>query len=86
MEIRTLVESDAPQRGKGIGRALLRALVEKAKQDSSLEQILLAVAGGQNAAKRLFRACGFEAYGTETNALKTGTACVDEDLMILRIR
>jgi ribosomal protein S18 acetylase RimI-like enzyme len=74
------------QRRKGFGRALLHALVEKAKQDSSLEQILLAVASGQNPAKRLYRACGFEAYGTEPNALKIGTAYLDEDLMILRIR
>jgi ribosomal protein S18 acetylase RimI-like enzyme len=74
------------QRGKGIGRALLFTLLEKAKQDSSLEQILLAVASTQSAAKRLYRECGFETFGTEPNALKIGSNYVDEDHMILRIR
>jgi len=76
----------ASQRGKGIGRALLATLLEKAKKDSSLEQILLAVAAGQEAAKRLYREFGFETYGTEPRALKIGRRYVDEDYMILRIR
>jgi len=74
------------ERGKGIGRALLVALLEKAKRDSSLEQILLAVATTQGAAKQLYRECGFEVFGTEPNALKVGSSYVDEDYMILRIR
>jgi ribosomal protein S18 acetylase RimI-like enzyme len=73
-------------RGKGVGRALLAALLEKAKQDSSLEQILLAVARSQHAARQLYRNFGFEIYGTEPNALKVGTTYVDEEHMILRIR
>lgn len=73
-------------RRKGIGRALIVALLERAKQDSSLEQILLAVATGQNAARQLYRECGFETYGTEPNALKVGGTDIDEDHMILRIR
>ena len=36
-------------RGRGVGRALLAALLERAKRDPSLEQILLAVAKGQTA-------------------------------------
>ena len=76
----------AAQRGKGIGRALVAALLEKARQDPSLEQILLAVATGQTAARQLYRSFGFETYGTEPNALKVGSAYVDEDYMILRIR
>jgi ribosomal protein S18 acetylase RimI-like enzyme len=76
----------ASQRGKGIGRALLATLLKKAKKDSSLEQILLAVAAGQEAAKKLYREFGFETYGTEPRALKVGRRYVDEDYMILRIR
>lgn len=76
----------AAQRGKGIGRALVAALLEKARQDPSLEQILLAVATCQTAARQLYRSFGFETYGTEPNALKVGSAYVDEDYMILRIR
>jgi len=70
----------------GVGRALLTALLERAKQDPSLEQILLSIATGQKAAKRLYRDCGFETYGTEPNALKVGSTYIDEDQMILRIR
>jgi ribosomal protein S18 acetylase RimI-like enzyme len=74
------------QRGKGTGRALIGALLQKAKQIPSLEQILLAVATNQDAAKRLYREAGFETYGTEPNALKVGSRYIDEDHMILRIR
>jgi len=74
------------QRGRGVGRALVAALLEKAKQDSSLEQILLAVAVSQTAARKMYRGFGFETFGTEPNALKAGSTYVDEDHMILRIR
>ncbi len=75
-----------PQRGKGIGRKLIDTLVERAKQNSSLEQILLAVASSQEAAKRLYCAAGFETYGIEPNALKIGSRYVDEEHMLLRLR
>ena len=73
------------QRGKGAGRALIGAVLEKAKQDLSLEQILLAVATSQDAARRLYRDLGFKTYGTEPNALKVGESYIDEDHMILRV-
>ena len=76
----------SPHRGQGIGRALIAELLERAKQDSSLEQILLAVAASQTAASKLYRSFGFEKFGTEPGALKVGSTYVDEDHMILRIR
>jgi ribosomal protein S18 acetylase RimI-like enzyme len=72
------------QRRRGVGRALVGALLERAKQDASLEQILLAVATSQDAAKQLYRDFGFVTYGTEPNALKVGERYIDEDHMILR--
>jgi ribosomal protein S18 acetylase RimI-like enzyme len=72
-------------RGRGVGRALLAALLERAKRDPSLEQILLAVAKGQTAAKQLYSDFGFDTYGTEPNALKVGSSYVDEEYMILRV-
>jgi ribosomal protein S18 acetylase RimI-like enzyme len=74
------------QRGKGTGRALIAALLERAKRDPSLEQILLAVATSQTGARHMYRSFGFETFGTEPNALKVGANYVDEDHMILRIR
>jgi len=73
-------------RRKGVGQALLVALLERAKRDSSLEQIRLAVASGQSAAKQLYARFGFETYGTEPHALKVGSGYVDEDHMVLRLR
>jgi ribosomal protein S18 acetylase RimI-like enzyme len=76
----------APQRGKGLGAALLDALLARAKQDPSLEQILLAVATVQGAARALYRSRGFVSFGIEPFALKVGEEYADEDHMILRIR
>jgi len=70
-------------RGTGVGRALLTYLIESAQLDSSLEQILLAVAASQTAAKKLYRSLGFQLYGTEPRALKIGPDYVDEDHMLL---
>lgn len=75
----------ATQRRKGVGRALLAALLERVTQDSSLEQILLAVATSQHAARQLYRDFAFETYGTEPNALKVGANYISEDHMVLRI-
>ncbi len=72
-------------RGKGVGRALLDTLLERARRDASLEQILLAVGTVQTAAKALYRSRGFQSFGMEPNALKVGSTYVDEDHMILRI-
>jgi predicted GNAT family N-acyltransferase len=73
-------------RNKGVGRALMATLLEKATQDSSLEQILLAVATCQQAAKQMYSSFGFRTYGTEPKALKTGPEYTDSDHMILLLR
>src|SRR5258706_4477995 len=73
-------------RGKGVAKALIAALLETAKQDSSLEQILLMVAATQTAAKKLYRSFGFETFGTEPHSLKIGSTYIDEDHMLLRLR
>jgi GNAT superfamily N-acetyltransferase len=74
------------QRHRGVRRALMTALLQCGRQDSSLEQILLAVAACQGAAKKLYFDFALETYGTEPNALKVGSKYFDEDHMILRIR
>lgn len=74
------------QRGKGVGRALMTRLIEAARQQAGLEQILISVATSQTAARALYRAFGFETYGTEPAALKVSSTYVDEDHMILRLR
>jgi ribosomal protein S18 acetylase RimI-like enzyme len=73
-------------RGRGFGAKLIETLLDLAKEDSSLEQILLGVGSHNTAAIRTYKKFGFEAYGTEPGALKVGSKYVDEELMILRLR
>jgi ribosomal protein S18 acetylase RimI-like enzyme len=75
----------ASQRGRGVGHALIAAVLERAKRDASLEQILLAAAAGQEAC-RLYRKFDFKVYGTEPRALKVGSEYIDEDQMVLILR
>lgn len=76
----------AAHRGRGLGRALIGELLERAQRDASVEQIQLAVGTVQHAAKGLYRSFGFEVYGTEPRGLKVGATYVDEDHMILFVR
>ena len=73
-------------RGKGIGRALLSALLEKARTLPGLEQVDLTVSAQQVAAKTLYRSLGFETFGVERAALKIGDQYFDEEYMVLRLR
>jgi ribosomal protein S18 acetylase RimI-like enzyme len=75
----------ASQRGKGIGDAMMAALLKKARENPGLEQILLAVSTGQEAAGQLYRKFGFKVYGTEPRALKVRSEYVDEDHMVLML-
>jgi ribosomal protein S18 acetylase RimI-like enzyme len=74
------------QRGRGVGRTLMRALLEKVKEDPSIEQVLLAVGDRQEGARQLYRKLGFETFGTEPRALKIASEYVDEEHLILRLR
>ena len=73
-------------RGKGAGRAPLAKVIEDAKLDASLEQILISVASSQTAAAELYHSLGFETFGIEPRALKVGSSYVDVDHMILQVR
>jgi ribosomal protein S18 acetylase RimI-like enzyme len=73
-------------RNKGVGYALLSALLQKVREDSSVEQILLAVSAHQKGASRLYHKLGFELFGTEPRSLKVGSEYVDEVHMVLRLR
>ena len=69
--------------GMGVARALLEWLIEHARQQPDLHQILLTVAGG-NLAQELYGKMGFRAYGLEPRALHVGGEDYrDEVLMVL---
>jgi len=73
-------------RGKGLGRALFSALLEKNKALPGLEQVILTVSSGQVAAKALYRSLGFETFGVERAAFKIGDQYFDEEYMVLRLK
>ena len=73
-------------RGQGIGKALLAALIERAKQLPDLDAILLSVASSQVAAQRLYTSLSFESYGFERAALRVGDHLIDEHYMQLNLR
>ncbi|QKS48882.1 GNAT family N-acetyltransferase (plasmid) [Paenibacillus cellulosilyticus] len=76
----------APEvRGQGAGRALLLALIDRARGCSGLEQINLAVITDNAPARRLYQSLGFITYGTEQRALKYEEQYWDEDYMVFRL-
>ena len=70
-------------RGKGSGKALLSAAIERAKAVSGLDQLYLAVVTERVEARRLYLQLGFTIYGIEPRALKIGDRYYDEELMFL---
>ena len=70
-------------RGKGFGRALMEEVLRRARLQPELEQVTLAVASGQVAAKKLYLELGFQVYGREPQAIKVGDTYLDEDLLTL---
>ncbi|MGC1434961.1 MAG: GNAT family N-acetyltransferase, partial [Terriglobales bacterium] len=72
-------------RGKGVGRALMEEILRRAQLQSDLEQVTLAVASGQTAARKLYLQLGFQIYGREPEALKVAEVYADEELMTLRL-
>jgi RimJ/RimL family protein N-acetyltransferase len=73
-------------RRKGLGRALLIALLDRVRQIPDLEEVQLSVAVSQDAARRLYTSLGFKSYGLERRALRIGDQFVDEDYMALNLR
>lgn len=69
-------------RGKGAGRALMLEIIRRARKIEGVEQITL-VASAKLPAQKLYKAVGFESYGTEPHSLKIGTEYVDDILMVL---
>ncbi len=70
-------------RGKGVAKALLTEIIHRVRQVPGIEQVLLVVAAGQPAPKRVYESVGFRHYGTEPRSLKVGDRYIDDELMIL---
>jgi ribosomal protein S18 acetylase RimI-like enzyme len=72
-------------RGRGIGRELMRTLLDRARKMPGLEQITLSVTVSQSAAKQLYESLGFEVFGREPNSVRAVGETVDEEHMVLRL-
>jgi ribosomal protein S18 acetylase RimI-like enzyme len=66
-------------RRQGIGAALVRLVIEKAREQ--VEELNLTVAAHNGAAISLYEAFGFVIFGVDKRALKVEGAYVDEVLM-----
>ena len=75
----------APEaRGKGCGRALVEALIARARALDGVERLALAVVTTNAAARALYRSLGFTVYGVRLQALKLPDGrYLDEELMVL---
>lgn len=69
--------------GRGIGRALVDALMAQAKMDG-IELIVLTVTEGNDKAVQLYERCGFRSFGIEPHAIKVdGRAYAKNHMYIL---
>lgn len=59
-------------RGRGIARALVGAVLERAESTPGTHVVQLGVTQPNAAALRLYESCGFRPFGTEPYAIKVG--------------
>jgi ribosomal protein S18 acetylase RimI-like enzyme len=70
-------------RGRGLGRALVLALIEHAR--AHVVQLHAAVVTSNAAARELYRSLGFATYGLEPRGLACAGQYFDQDLMVLML-
>jgi RimJ/RimL family protein N-acetyltransferase len=80
----TMVAPD--EQGRGTGRELLRALIDRARGDNELRLLTLTVTASNQAAVRLYLRAGFTRYGTLPGAIQVGGQFLDKDLMLTDLR
>lgn len=81
-----LLYTHADMRGRGTGRRLLEAAVERCRRDPDIEMVHLSVGRESDTARRLYASLGFESYGIEPRALKLGDChYIDVEMMALDV-
>jgi len=68
-------------RGKGVGKLLVEALLERARSYEGLSKISLTVATTQVAAVQLYRSVGFETWGVQKDGLRADGVSADLEHM-----
>src|SRR5262245_36811695 len=74
------------QRGKGLGRRLLLAALDRIRAWRDVEEVWLDVTIGNAAARALYASCGFKSIAIKPRALKVGEHYHDEELMALPLK
>jgi len=72
-------------RGQGVGRALLKTLLQRARKLPGLDRITLSVAADGDPAKRLYASFGFEVCSREPDSMRIAGESVGEEQMVLRL-
>ena len=70
-------------RGTGVAKPLVEAVLDHARE--RVELVQLSVVSENEVAQRLYRSCGFVAYGHEVHALKQDGRYYDEVLMAVAL-
>jgi ribosomal protein S18 acetylase RimI-like enzyme len=69
--------------GRGVGKILIREVIERAKRLGDIEQINLTVVAANERAKGLYQLFGFRNFSVEKNAIKYKGKYFDEETMVL---
>lgn len=72
-------------RGRGLGRALLDAAVDRARQWPGVRQVHLSVTDAAPEARRLYESAGFREWGVEPRSLEAAGRVVDETHLVLQL-
>jgi ribosomal protein S18 acetylase RimI-like enzyme len=72
----------AERAGRGIGRALLEALIARAAAIGTLDSLVLRVTSTNDRARSLYEHAGFSAYGCEPAAIRVQGVPYDKLMMV----
>ncbi|WP_114570361.1 GNAT family N-acetyltransferase [Exiguobacterium flavidum] len=70
----------SPEYRGGTGRALMEQLIEEAKKIPDVEQVILAVLSGNEAAQKLYESLGFEVYAEDPQSVKLEDGTYRDDI------
>jgi RimJ/RimL family protein N-acetyltransferase len=74
----------APEHGRrGVGTALMQQVIEIARSQPGLEQLVLTVTDTNVAARTLYEQFGFRSFGVEPRAIRVNDVYYDKNHMIL---
>ena len=72
-------------RGMGLSRQLLQTLINQARQQNGLQQLILTVTESNVAARELYVSSGFVSFGVEPNAIKVADVYFAKEYFALRL-